>query len=82
LSIVQFDTRIQRTDTWGEDDPFEKIEIIGRGGTSLECVRRDMLEENPTAAIIFTDMQCRPMEPLNLDIPVIWIVTGTGGHKP
>ncbi|MFP3624830.1 VWA-like domain-containing protein, partial [Burkholderia sp. SIMBA_051] len=60
LSIVQFDTRIQRTDTWGEDDPFEKIEIIGRGGTHLECVRRDMLEENPTAAIIFTDMQCRP----------------------
>jgi predicted metal-dependent peptidase len=82
LSIVQFDTRIQRTDIWGEDDPFEKIEIIGRGGTHLECVRRDMLEEKPTAAIIFTDMQCRPMAALDIDIPVIWIVTGRGGHQP
>jgi predicted metal-dependent peptidase len=82
LSMVQFDTRIQKIDVFGPDDTFDKLVVVGRGGTSLECVRRDMLEEQPTAAIIFTDMQCKAMLPLDLDIPVIWIVTGTGGHKP
>jgi predicted metal-dependent peptidase len=82
ITVVQFDTMIQRRDVWTEDDPFEKIEIKGRGGTRLDCVRRDILEEKPTAAIIFSDMQCRPMEPLGIDIPIIWIVTGNGGHVP
>jgi predicted metal-dependent peptidase len=84
LSVVQFDTKIQRVDTWGEDDPFEKLEIHGRGGTSLECVRRDMLEEKPTAAIIFSDMECTPMDPTGLkDIPILWVMLPSRrGHTP
>jgi predicted metal-dependent peptidase len=82
LSMVLFDTRIQKTYDFGPEDPFDRVVVVGRGGTSLDCVRADILEEKPTAAIIFTDMQCRAMLPLGLDIPVIWIVTGSGGHKP
>lgn len=82
LTIHQFDTRIQRSDVWTEDDPFEKIEIKGRGGTSLQCVHQHILEERPTAAIIFSDMECGPMPSLPFDIPVIWVVTGRGGHTP
>lgn len=74
LAMVQFDTKIQRIDEWTEQDPFEKIEIKGRGGTHLECVRQDILEEKPTAAIIFSDLCCLPMVALNYDIPVIWVV--------
>jgi predicted metal-dependent peptidase len=74
LSVVQFDTKIQRIDDWDEEDPFEKIDIKGRGGTSLECVRRDILEEKPTAAIIFSDLYCHPMASLEFDVPVIWVV--------
>jgi len=74
MSLVQFDTKIQKVDDFNEGDPFDKIKIIGRGGTSLECVRRDMLEEKPTAAIIFSDLYCEQMDPLDFDIPVIWVV--------
>lgn len=81
LSMVQFDTIIQRVDVWDENDEFEKIHIVGRGGTSLECVRRDILEEKPTAAIIFSDLQCSPMQPLDFNIPVIWTVVGNGKAK-
>lgn len=83
LSVVQFDTMIQQVDVWAEEDPFEKIHIIGRGGTSLECVRRDMLEEKPTAAIIFSDLDCSRMQPLDFEIPVIWVVIPSPrSHKP
>lgn len=84
LSVVQFDTKIQRVDTWEEDDPFDKIEIKGRGGTSLECVRRDMLEERPTAAIIFSDMECSRMDQTGIEgIPILWVMLPSrSGHTP
>lgn len=84
LSVAQFDTKIQRTDVWEEDDEFEKLEIVGRGGTSLDCVARHMLEEKPTAAIIFSDMECSPMSPVGLEgIPVLWVcLKSNSGHTP
>ncbi|WP_244832370.1 VWA-like domain-containing protein [Caballeronia sp. TF1N1] len=83
LTVVQFDTKIQRKDTWEEDDEFERLEITGRGGTSLDCVHRDMLEEKPTAAIIFSDMECSPMDARGVeDIPVLWVRLGRRGHTP
>ena len=82
MTLILFDTKIQATYEFGEDDEFEKVVIIGRGGTSLACVH-DWIEENqPTAALVFTDMECYPMEKLTYPIPVMWIVTGHGGHTP
>ena len=82
MTLILFDTKIQATYEFGEDDEFEKVVIIGRGGTSLACVH-DWIEENqPTAALVFTDMECYPMEKLTYPIPVMWIKTGNGGHIP
>ena len=73
LTLVQFDTCIQDVKEFKEEDPFDEIKIIGRGGTSFEPVREHMLENLPTAAIIFSDMWCEPMQPLDEEIPIIWV---------
>jgi len=73
MTLVQFDTKIQQVLEYEEDDPFEQVKVIGRGGTCLKCVREYMIEHKPTAAIIFSDMECQPMEKLPFDIPTIWI---------
>lgn len=73
LSLYLFDTRIQVEYIFEEDDPFDKLVVVGRGGTSFECVREKIDEILPSAAVIFSDMECPPMSPLQHDIPVIWI---------
>lgn len=83
MTIAQFDTRITKVDEFIEGDPFEKIEIVGRGGTDLRPVRELIEDLKPTAAIIFSDMQVAPMKPV--DIPVLWVAVDSGwgtGHTP
>ena len=82
MTLILFDTKIQATYEFGEDDEFEKVVIIGRGGTSLSCVHDWIEKHQPTAALVFTDMECYPMEKLTYPIPVMWIKTGNGGHTP
>src|SRR5690606_7356868 len=74
LTLIQFDTMIQDVKEFNVDDPFDEIEIIGRGGTSFVPVREYIQEHKPTAAIIFSDMFCPPMEPLEEEIPIVWVV--------
>jgi predicted metal-dependent peptidase len=76
LSLIQFDTQITHVREFQESDPFDEIQIIGRGGTCLIPVREHILATEPTAAIIFSDLCVAPMEPLDRDIPVIWVATG------
>ena len=73
MRLVQFDTEITQELHYEEDDPFNQVKIIGRGGTSLVPVREHIIKHKPTAAIIFSDLECAPMEPLPLQIPVIWV---------
>lgn len=73
FTLVLFDTIIQKVIEFYENDPFEEIVIVGRGGTSLVCVRDYMIEHKPTAAVIFSDLQCTPMQPLPFEIPTIWV---------
>lgn len=74
LTLVQFDTRIQQVDVLEEGQPFNEIHIVGRGGTCLECVHDYIEEHNPTAVVVFSDLECRPMQPLKNDIPIVWAV--------
>lgn len=76
LTLLQFDTIIQDTLEFKEEDPFEEILVKGRGGTDLTPVRDWIIEHKPTAAIIFSDLYCAPMEPLPVDIPIIWVAIG------
>lgn len=73
LTLVTFDTKIQDVLELTDDMPFNEIEVHGRGGTSLEPVRQDIKERNPTAAVIFSDLHCTPMRE-SPNIPVIWAV--------
>lgn len=76
MSLVLFDTVIQRVYEITEEDPFDEVEIVGRGGTSLVCVRNHIEEVKPTAAIIFSDLLVEEMEPLTVPIPVLWVAVG------
>ena len=73
MTVVQFDTKIQSVKEFREEEPFDEIEIVGRGGTCLECVREHIQENKPTAAIIFSDLYVPSMRPLDQDIPIIWV---------
>ena len=75
LTLVQFDHIIQSVKEFKEEDPFDEIKIVGRGGTSFIPVREHIIENKPTAAIIFSDMWCDSMKPLppSNDIPIIWV---------
>lgn len=75
LTLVLFDTIIQAEYVFHQGDPFEEVIVVGRGGTCLICVREHMIQHNPTAAIIFTDLGCAPMEylPAGQQVPTIWV---------
>lgn len=75
MTFAQFDVIIQRIDVFEQDDPFDEIKIVGRGSTDLTCVRNLIIELKPTAVVVFSDMQCLPMEPLPSDaiVPIIWV---------
>lgn len=73
MTIVLFDTQIQREFTLLRGEQFEELKVKGRGGTSLVPVREHMIQSQATAAIVFSDLDCRPMEPLDRKIPIIWV---------
>lgn len=73
LTVVQFDWVIQQEDVFTSDVRFNGLNVYGRGGTCLECVREDIIKHKPTAAVIFSDLDVKPMAKLPKDIPVIWV---------
>uniref|UniRef100_A0AAU6W0S2 Metalloprotease n=1 Tax=Pseudomonas phage Arace01 TaxID=3138526 RepID=A0AAU6W0S2_9VIRU len=75
LSLVLFDTDIRKVVEFSGDDQFDEVQVVAGGGTSFVCVREHMMKVQPTAAIIFTDLDCAPMQPLEHDIPTIWVAT-------
>lgn len=81
LTLVQFDTEIQHEHVFEESDPFEKVVDVSGGGTCLVCVKNHIEQNNPTAAIIFSDMHVSPMDKPKTGTPVIWIRIGKG-HVP
>jgi predicted metal-dependent peptidase len=72
MDIIQFDTKIQKIDTWTEGNATTQIEIVGRGGTSLGPVA-DWLDKNkPNGAVIMTDLDCPPMRVVK-GVPILWL---------
>jgi predicted metal-dependent peptidase len=83
MTMIQFDTIIQKVDVWTDDDEFNEIMIKGGGGTSLAPVRDWIIEHKPTAAVVFSDLYCEPMEllPPESMIPICWIALNNRGAK-
>lgn len=81
LTVIQFTTEICDERVFLESDPFEVVFRKGTGGTSLVPVREHMLKHRPTAAIVFSDLQCRAMDPLPFDVPTIWVAIRASGKS-
>jgi predicted metal-dependent peptidase len=83
MTLIQFDTDIQKEDVFLKDDPFDEVRIVGGGGTCLICVRDWIIEHQPTAVVIFSDLCVTPMQPLppGLNVPIIWIAINNRGAK-
>ena len=79
VNIIQFDCDIQKITEIEAGDDFTELQVIGRGGTSLEPVHEHIQKTNPTAAIIFSDMECSPME--YISTPILWAVFHAPGNK-
>ena len=72
LRVVMFDTEIQEEYVFIENNTFDRIKVTAGGGTCLVPVREHIINTQPTAAIIFSDLIVEPMQPLPIDIPIIW----------
>lgn len=72
LTLVQFDVKILRTDVFTANDRFDNIQVVHGGGTSYDDIRELILKEKPTATVIFTDLCCSPMSPIN-KAEVYWV---------
>ena len=81
LVLIMFDTKLHEIYEIEENDQFDRIKVTGRGGTCLHCVRDHINDTKPTAAIIFTDLECQPMQPLKVPVPIIWTVADNPGAK-
>ena len=72
LHIIVFDTEIR--DKWviTPDDEIQDIVIKGRGGTRFTWINKYCEEHSPRAMIVFSDMQCTPLEK-DIVCPLMWI---------
>lgn len=82
LSLVQFDTKIHEVREFEVDQPFDEIKVVGRGGTCLIDVCEYINKHKPTAAVIFTDLDCAPMNKPKDNIPVIWAINNHRNKPP
>jgi predicted metal-dependent peptidase len=83
LTLIQFDEILHCETEYLKDDPFDEVLIEGRGGTSLVLVRDWIIRHEPTAVVVFSDLQCDPMDPLpqGLNIPIIWVALNNRDAK-
>jgi predicted metal-dependent peptidase len=83
MTMVQFDDGIRAEKIIDEDQPFDEIKVIGRGGTCWGPVKAHIEEHRPTCAVIFTDLGFfDPITPLSFDVPVLWVINHTGANGP
>lgn len=80
INIIQFDTRISKVTELTDDDNFKDLKVLGRGGTSLAPVYEHIIKTKPTAAIIFSDMECSAMN--NPNIPILWAIFCENNKSP
>lgn len=73
MTVVTFDTEIRDIYEFTKEDDFDEIVVHGRGGTNLEHVFEMIRDEQPNAAIIFTDLHVRIPEE-DPRIPLLWVV--------
>lgn len=82
MKIIQFDTSITNIIEVDESNELEELKIVGRGGTSLREVHKYIEDNQPNLVVIFSDLECQPMDPINQKTEVIWVVVRSGITPP
>lgn len=84
MTLILFDTKVRKVIEINEEDDWKELKIVGRGGTDLRDVRKFIMDKQNevTAAIIFSDLECAPMEP-GPKIPILWVcIDNPDGEVP
>lgn len=75
ISVMAFNTGFVSEQEVDENEcPFRKLKFNGRGGTSIKPVHKWIAEKKPTVALIFTDGYFSQSQPLDLSIPLVWLI--------
>lgn len=72
MTVVTFDTVIQNTWEFSNEDDISGLHITGRGGTLMEPVFELAKQLQPSAIVMYSDMDCR-IPPQIPGIPVLWL---------
>jgi predicted metal-dependent peptidase len=83
LTILYHDTHVQKEQHWHSSDGPLRLEPVGGGGTSHECVFAWLatIDTNPSCVVCLTDLEtCFPNEPPTC--PVLWAVIGKNQTQP
>ena len=77
MTVVQFDSNVQKVDTFENGDFVSKIEFTGRGGTRVEPAFKYLDREGIAhdQIIVFTDMGIHDFPDIAPDVPVLWVST-------
>ena len=77
VTVVQFDSEVQKVDTFDDGDFIDKIEFTGRGGTRVEPAFKylDRADVPHDQIIVFTDMGIHDYPDIHPDVPVLWVST-------
>lgn len=77
LTLITFDTEIRDEFKYERGEPYARITVHGRGGTSLEPVYDHARKTQATALVILTDLMVHiPPDP---GIPIIFVVVDNPG---
>ena len=82
-----FDTQVYPPSDFSDITDIASIKPVGGGGTSFRCVLDYVNEvpenEAPSSIVIFTDGQAEfPGDGERINIPVLWIISGSGVVPP
>lgn len=72
MVIATFDTEIHDVWVFDEHTVVGNLEVTGGGGTSLVCVREFLRAGKFDAAVVFSDLDCEPMDRLP-GCDVVWL---------
>lgn len=75
ITVISFDTKVKNVQELKDgNDTFKELRFQGRGGTDVKDLHRLLDEMKPTVVIIFTDGDFRKVEPIDKNIPLIWLI--------
>ena len=80
MTVVNFDTKIQGTWEFGEEDELQRLKFTGRGGTNLQPLWDLATQLKPKAMVVLSDLCCTIPPPIP-GVEVLWVCLDNPGRK-